>query len=76
MLVEQCLLRYFRDRHELPLRAGVSSSGREARETVEIINKEEQGFHFAFQDNSRYSEGFSDSLVVCPMEGWLPPQSR
>ncbi|XP_032984537.1 hydrocephalus-inducing protein homolog [Rhinolophus ferrumequinum] len=50
--------------------------GREARETVEIVNKEEQGFHFAFQDNSRYSEGFSDSLVVCPMEGWLPPQSR
>ncbi|KAM5208569.1 hydrocephalus-inducing protein homolog isoform 3-T4 [Hipposideros larvatus] len=50
--------------------------GREARETVEIINREEQGFNFAFQDNSRYSEGFSDSLVVCPMEGWLPPRSR
>lgn len=50
--------------------------GREARETVKIINKEEQGFHFAFQDNSRFSEGFSNSLVVCPMEGWLPPQSR
>ncbi|XP_077612463.1 hydrocephalus-inducing protein homolog [Crocuta crocuta] len=50
--------------------------GREARETVHIINKEEQGFHFAFQDNSRYSEGFSNSLVICPMEGWIPPLSR
>ncbi|MBZ3870060.1 Hydrocephalus-inducing protein-like protein [Sciurus carolinensis] len=51
-------------------------SGREARETVQIINKEEQGFNFAFQDNSRYSEGFSNSLVVCPTEGWIPPLSR
>ncbi|XP_013359426.1 PREDICTED: hydrocephalus-inducing protein homolog isoform X2 [Chinchilla lanigera] len=50
--------------------------GREAKETVQIINKEEQGFHFAFQDNSRYSEGFGSCLVVCPMEGWIPPQSR
>ncbi|XP_004431871.1 PREDICTED: hydrocephalus-inducing protein homolog [Ceratotherium simum simum] len=50
--------------------------GREVRETVQIINKEEQGFNFAFQDNSRYSEGFSNSLVVCPMEGWIPPLSR
>uniref|UniRef100_A0A8C9JFG5 HYDIN axonemal central pair apparatus protein n=1 Tax=Panthera tigris altaica TaxID=74533 RepID=A0A8C9JFG5_PANTA len=50
--------------------------GREARETVHIINKEEQGFHFAFQDNSRYSEGFSNNLVICPMEGWIPPLSR
>ncbi|XP_047385193.1 hydrocephalus-inducing protein homolog isoform X1 [Sciurus carolinensis] len=50
--------------------------GREARETVQIINKEEQGFNFAFQDNSRYSEGFSNSLVVCPTEGWIPPLSR
>ncbi|XP_021112382.1 hydrocephalus-inducing protein homolog isoform X2 [Heterocephalus glaber] len=50
--------------------------GREARETVQIINKEEQGFNFAFQDNSRYSEGFSSNLVVCPMEGCIPPQSR
>nr|XP_023493063.1 hydrocephalus-inducing protein homolog isoform X2 [Equus caballus] len=50
--------------------------GREARETVQIINKEEQGFNFAFQDNSRYAEGFSSSLVVCPMEGWIPPLSR
>ncbi|OWK16227.1 hypothetical protein Celaphus_00004320 [Cervus elaphus hippelaphus] len=50
--------------------------GREARETVKIINKEEQEFHFAFQDTSRYSEGFSNSLVVCPMEGWVPPLSR
>ncbi|KAJ8785780.1 hypothetical protein J1605_006740 [Eschrichtius robustus] len=50
--------------------------GREARETVKITNKEEQEFHFAFQDTSRYSEGFSNSLVVCPMEGWVPPRSR
>ncbi|XP_030099412.1 hydrocephalus-inducing protein isoform X1 [Mus musculus] len=50
--------------------------GREARETVKIINKEEQGFNFAFQDNSRYSEGFNNSLIVCPMEGWIPPLSR
>ncbi|XP_032469168.1 hydrocephalus-inducing protein homolog [Phocoena sinus] len=50
--------------------------GREARETVNITNKEEQRFHFAFQDTSRYSEGFSSSLVVCPMEGWVPPLSR
>ncbi|XP_037371987.1 hydrocephalus-inducing protein homolog isoform X2 [Talpa occidentalis] len=50
--------------------------GREARETVTIINKEEQAFHFAFQDNSRFSEGFSNCLIVCPMEGLIPPQSR
>ncbi|XP_052022456.1 hydrocephalus-inducing protein homolog [Apodemus sylvaticus] len=50
--------------------------GREARESVKIINKEEQGFNFAFQDNSRYSEGFNNSLIVCPMEGWIPPLSR
>ncbi|XP_049719569.1 hydrocephalus-inducing protein homolog isoform X3 [Elephas maximus indicus] len=50
--------------------------GREARETVQIINKEEEGFSFAFQDNSRYSEGFSNSLTVSPMEGWVPPLSR
>ncbi|XP_006860378.1 PREDICTED: hydrocephalus-inducing protein homolog [Chrysochloris asiatica] len=50
--------------------------GREARETVQIINKEEQGFSFAFQDSSRYSEGFSNSLVVSPMEGWVPALSR
>nr|XP_004659621.2 hydrocephalus-inducing protein homolog [Jaculus jaculus] len=50
--------------------------GREARESVKIINKEEQGFNFAFQDNSRFSEGFSSSLVVCPMEGWVQPLSR
>ncbi|XP_058135740.1 hydrocephalus-inducing protein homolog isoform X1 [Dasypus novemcinctus] len=50
--------------------------GREARETVQIINKEEQGFSFAFQDDSRYSEGFSSSLTVRPMEGWIPPVSR
>ncbi|XP_069312434.1 hydrocephalus-inducing protein homolog [Eulemur rufifrons] len=50
--------------------------GREARERVQLINKEEQGFSFAFQDNSRYSEGFGNSLVVCPMEGWIPPLSR
>nr|KAF6318524.1 HYDIN axonemal central pair apparatus protein [Pipistrellus kuhlii] len=50
--------------------------GREARETVHIINREEQGFNFAFLDSSRYSEGFTENLVVCPMEGWLPPMSR
>ncbi|KAM6223795.1 hydrocephalus-inducing protein homolog [Rhynchocyon petersi] len=50
--------------------------GREARETVHIINKEEQAFSFAFQDNSRFSEGFNSSLMVSPMEGWVPPQSR
>uniref|UniRef100_A0A8C8TUT7 HYDIN, axonemal central pair apparatus protein n=1 Tax=Peromyscus maniculatus bairdii TaxID=230844 RepID=A0A8C8TUT7_PERMB len=49
--------------------------GREVRETVKIINKEEHGFNFAFQDNSRFSEGFNNSLVVCPMEGWIPPLS-
>ncbi|CAO2609942.1 Hydrocephalus-inducing protein [Lemmus lemmus] len=49
--------------------------GREARETVKIINKEEHGFNFAFQDNSRFSEGFNNSLIVCPMEGWIPPLS-
>ena len=70
------LLRYVRSRHEASSEGSVSSSGREARETVKIINKEEQEFHFAFQDTSRYSEGFSNSLVVCPMEGWVPPLSR
>nr|XP_012627881.1 hydrocephalus-inducing protein homolog isoform X3 [Microcebus murinus] len=50
--------------------------GREARERVQLINKEEHEFNFAFQDNSRFSEGFGNSLIVCPMEGWIPPLSR
>ncbi|XP_055993028.1 hydrocephalus-inducing protein homolog [Sorex fumeus] len=50
--------------------------GREAREKVRIINQEDQGFYFAFVDNSRYSEGHSNCLIVSPMEGWIPPKSR
>lgn len=76
MLEEQDLLNASGAGVRPSLRAGVSPTGREARETVHIINKEEQGFSFAFQDNSRYSEGFSNSLVICPMEGWIPPLSR
>nr|XP_014334844.1 PREDICTED: hydrocephalus-inducing protein homolog [Bos mutus] len=76
LLASSRLLRCARSRHEGSSEGSVSSSGREARETVKIINKEEQEFHFAFQDTSRYSEAFSNSLVVCPMEGWVPPLSR
>uniref|UniRef100_A0A4X2JPP9 HYDIN axonemal central pair apparatus protein n=1 Tax=Vombatus ursinus TaxID=29139 RepID=A0A4X2JPP9_VOMUR len=50
--------------------------GHEARETVHMINNEEQDFNFAFEDSSCYSEGYINNLIVKPMEGMIPAMSR
>ncbi|KAG2469946.1 HYDIN protein, partial [Polypterus senegalus] len=50
--------------------------GLEARETVYLVNNEDVDFAFSFQENSRYSEGFVESLDVNPMEGSVPLHSR
>ncbi|XP_075796761.1 hydrocephalus-inducing protein homolog isoform X3 [Pelodiscus sinensis] len=50
--------------------------GHEARQTVHMINNENEAFSFAFRDGSRYSEGYINCLTVQPMEGCIPPLSR
>ncbi|XP_072492710.1 hydrocephalus-inducing protein homolog isoform X2 [Notamacropus eugenii] len=50
--------------------------GHEARETVHMINNEEQDFTFAFEDSSCFSEGYINNLIVKPMEGTIPAMSR
>ncbi|XP_036605974.1 hydrocephalus-inducing protein homolog [Trichosurus vulpecula] len=50
--------------------------GHEARETVHMINNEEQDFNFAFEDSSCFSEGYINNLIVKPMEGIIPAMSR
>eukprot|EP00079_Xenopus_tropicalis_P024447 XP_012817094.1 PREDICTED: hydrocephalus-inducing protein homolog isoform X1 [Xenopus tropicalis] len=50
--------------------------GHELEEIVYLINNENKPFSFAFRENSRFSEGFSQSLLVKPMEGTITPLSR
>ncbi|XP_039769505.1 hydrocephalus-inducing protein homolog isoform X2 [Ornithorhynchus anatinus] len=50
--------------------------GHEARETVYMINSENQAFSFAFREHSCFSEGFRNSVTVQPMEGLIPPLTR
>ncbi|XP_015224105.2 hydrocephalus-inducing protein homolog isoform X3 [Lepisosteus oculatus] len=50
--------------------------GREAHETVYMVNSEDTAFQFSFQESSRHSKGYTDSLIMEPMEGTVPPRSR
>ncbi|XP_068943597.1 hydrocephalus-inducing protein homolog [Petaurus breviceps papuanus] len=50
--------------------------GHEARETVHMINNEDQDFSFAFEESSCFSEGYINNLIVKPMEGMIPAMSR
>ncbi|XP_074055255.1 hydrocephalus-inducing protein homolog isoform X3 [Macrotis lagotis] len=50
--------------------------GHEARETVHMINNEDQDFSFAFEESSCFSEGYLNNLIVKPMEGIIPAMSR
>ncbi|OCT82470.1 hypothetical protein XELAEV_18025000mg [Xenopus laevis] len=50
--------------------------GHELEEIVYLINNENKPFSYTFRENSRFSEGFSQSLLVKPMEGTISPLSR
>ncbi|KAG8437289.1 hypothetical protein GDO86_008117 [Hymenochirus boettgeri] len=50
--------------------------GHETEEVVYLINNENKPLAFAFRESSRFSEGFSQSLLVKPMEGTISPLSR
>ncbi|XP_054856814.1 hydrocephalus-inducing protein homolog [Eublepharis macularius] len=50
--------------------------GHEARDSINIINSENETFGFAFRDSSCFSEGRINCLQVQPMEGLIPPCSR
>lgn len=50
--------------------------GREAVETVYLINNENLPFNFHFLEDSCHSEGYASHLVVEPMAGQIPPKSR
>ncbi len=51
-------------------------AGFEAHQTVFVVNKEDQPFHFLVQESSCHSEGYQDSLVLEPMEGTVPPKEK
>ncbi|KAK7505819.1 hypothetical protein BaRGS_00003090 [Batillaria attramentaria] len=50
--------------------------GREAMETVYLINNENLPFNFHFVEDSCHSEGYASHIVVEPMFGQIPPKSR
>lgn len=50
--------------------------GHEAKETVWLINNENQSFHFNFDEDSTHSAGYSAHLFVEPMAGTLPARSK
>ncbi|KAL8194575.1 UNVERIFIED_CONTAM: hypothetical protein K2H54_025175 [Gekko kuhli] len=50
--------------------------GHEARDSINIINNENETFSFAFRESSRFSEGRINCLKLQPMEGSIPPCSR
>ena len=54
----------------------VCVTGREAMETVYLINNESTPFGFHFVEDSCHSEGYASHLVVEPMSGQIPPKSR
>lgn len=51
-------------------------AGFEAHQTVFVVNREDQLFHFMVQESSCHSEGYQDSLVLEPMEGTVPPKEK
>uniref|UniRef100_A0A670KA82 HYDIN axonemal central pair apparatus protein n=1 Tax=Podarcis muralis TaxID=64176 RepID=A0A670KA82_PODMU len=50
--------------------------GHEARESIDIINNENETYNFSFREGSRFSEGRISCLKLQPMEGSIPPRSR
>ncbi|XP_073706753.1 hydrocephalus-inducing protein homolog [Garra rufa] len=50
--------------------------GFEVHQTVFVVNREDQPFHFMVQESSCHSEGYQDSLVLEPMEGTVPPNDK
>ena len=50
--------------------------GHQATETVQIINSEEIPMHFSFEETSLFAPGYSASLNVEPLSGWVQPKSR
>ncbi len=51
-------------------------AGFKAHQTVFVVNREDQPFHFLVQKSSCHSEGYQDSLVLEPMEGTVPPKNK
>ena len=52
------------------------TTGHEAKETVWLINNEDQSFHFNFNEDSTHSAGYSAHLFVEPMAATIPPKSK
>ncbi|XP_077975805.1 hydrocephalus-inducing protein homolog isoform X2 [Styela clava] len=50
--------------------------GRTASETINLINDESIGFNFNIIDDSCHSEGYSTSLFISPMHGFIPARTR
>nr|XP_056718300.1 hydrocephalus-inducing protein homolog [Euleptes europaea] len=62
------------DRHHINFHSVLI--GHEARDSINIINNENETFNFAVRESSRFSEGRINYLQVQPMEGSIPPCSR
>ena len=54
----------------------IDVSGREAMETVYLINNESTPFPFHFVEDSLHSEGYASHLIVEPKSGSIPAKSR
>ncbi|XP_070194710.1 hydrocephalus-inducing protein homolog isoform X4 [Littorina saxatilis] len=50
--------------------------GREAMETVYLINNENMPFNYHFVEDSCHSEGYASHLIVQPISGQIPAKSR
>lgn len=50
--------------------------GHEAHKTVNVVNKEDQPFHFAIEEVSQHSKSFRDSLILKPMQGTVLPRDK
>ncbi len=47
-----------------------------AKETIYIINNEDDPYHFSMLDKSLYAEGHEGILQVIPKQGTVPANSR
>lgn len=54
----------------------VLSPGHEVHQTVYMINREKEGFSFAFRESSLFSEGCKTSVKVEPLKGCVAALSR
>ncbi|KAM9269036.1 LOW QUALITY PROTEIN: hydrocephalus-inducing protein homolog [Cariama cristata] len=50
--------------------------GHKVHQTIYMINSEKEAFSFAFRENSLFSEGYSTSMKIDPLEGSIAPLSR